>query len=106
VNSTHTGQHETYEPHPIDTEGATLPASLLPLLEHLAEHNHDVWASLRIKQGWRYGAVRDDALKTHPDLRPYSELPDSEKQYDRDSVDKTLKAILKLGYRILPPDQS
>jgi len=34
---------------------------------------------------------------------PYDELPESEKEYDRVTAIGTLKAILKLGYRILPP---
>ena len=39
-------------------------------------------------------------IKTHPDLRPYSELPDSEKDYDRLMVAEVLKVLLALGYKI------
>ena len=38
--------------------------------------------------------------KTHPDLVPYAELAESEKDYDRKTAVETLRAILKLGYRI------
>jgi hypothetical protein len=31
---------------------------------------------------------------------PYADLPESEKEYDRNSVVETLKAILTLGYKI------
>src|SRR3954454_4549087 len=89
-----------YTPHPIDTAEITLPASLGPLVERLAEHNHDVWANGRMKEGWTWGAKRDDHSKHHPDLISYAELSEGEKQYDRNSVTETIKAVLALGYRI------
>jgi hypothetical protein len=89
-----------YTPRPIDTTAVTLPTSLEPLVERLAEHNHDVWANQRIREGWTWGPNRDDQAKHHPDLIPYVKLSDGEKQYDRNSVIETLKAIEALGYRI------
>jgi hypothetical protein len=89
-----------YTPHPIDTANVTLPESLQPLVERLAEHNHDVWAQGRIAEGWTWGPKRDDAAKEHPDLIAYTDLSDGEKKYDRNSVVETLKAIVALGYRI------
>jgi hypothetical protein len=91
-----------YEPRPIDTRGVELPAELLGLLERLAANAHDVWAAQRLRDGWTFGPVRDDANRRHPCLVPYEELPESEKEYDRNSVRQTLRAILSLGYRIEP----
>ena len=91
---------KTYLPKPIDTASVELSKDLLELTEKLAENAHDHWAQLRIEQGWKWGAERNDAAKQHPDLIPYDELPDSEKEYDRRSSMETLKAILALGYRI------
>lgn len=91
-----------YVPAPISTEGVTLPVELDALIERLAENNHDHWARQRIEDGWTYGPRRDDSLKTHPDLVPYGDLPESEKQYDWISVVETLKVILSLGYQIVP----
>jgi ryanodine receptor 2 len=96
----------SYQPKPISTEGVNLPAALLPLTERLAENAHDLWAAQRIAQGWRFGPQRDDAQKLHPCLVPYPDLPDSEKEYDRVAALGSLRAILKLGYRILPPENS
>jgi len=90
----------TYTPEPIDTAGIELGPDLSELVERLAENNHDHWALQRLKEGWQYGPERDDKAKTHPDLKPYKELPDSEKEYDRISVVKTLKGIIALGYSI------
>lgn len=74
--------------------------SSLALTEKLAENTHDVCAEGRIKGGWTYGEKRDDALKHHPCLVPYSELSESEKEYDRNTALETLKLILKLGYSV------
>ena len=92
-----------YQPRPIATEGLDLPSELLPLTERLAENAHDLWAAQRLAQGWTYGPQRDDAKKFHPCLVAYEELPESEKEYDRIAALGTLKAILQLGYHIVPP---
>ena len=87
---------------PISTEGFALPPELDDLIEQLAENSHDHWARQRIGEGWTYGPERDDILKTHPDLVPYADVPENEKEYDRTSVIETLKVILTLGYQIVP----
>ena len=93
-------KQETYTPQPIDTTGVELPKELEPLVEHMAKNVHDVWAETRIQQGWTYGEQRNDDLKTHPCLVPYDELPDSEREYDRNTSIGTLKLIIKLGFKI------
>ena len=89
-----------YNPNPIDTSDVVLSPELLALTEKLAENTHDVWAKGRIEQGWKYGKTRDDNNKLHPCLIPYSELPESEKEYDRNTALETIKLIQKLGYFI------
>lgn len=94
----------SYTPQPIDTGGVTLSPEILELTERLAEHTHEVWARQRLKDGWTLGPARDDAKKHHPCLVPYAELPESEKQYDRNTSLDTLKAIMALGYEIQRKD--
>lgn len=94
---------EIYQPTPIDTRGVSLPPEIERLLEKLAENVHDEWARKRLAEGWCVGVERNDTLKTHPCLVPYEQLPEAEKQYDRDTAAQTLKAILGLGYTIHPP---
>ena len=89
-----------YIPNPIDTSDITLDEGLTSLVEQMARNVHEVWAQGRISQGWTWGSQRDDALKTHPDLVPYEDLTEVEKQYDRDTATATLKLIIKLGYNI------
>jgi ryanodine receptor 2 len=93
----------TYEPKPLDTTAVVLPPDVVALTEQLAENAHEVWAVTRIKQGWTFGPVRDDANKKHPCLVPYADLPDSEKVYDRGTAMETLKAVLALGYVVSKP---
>lgn len=90
----------SYIPKPIDTSNISLPEELLALTEKIAENVHDVWAIGRIEHGWTYGSVRDDAKKETPCLVPYNELPESEKEYDRNTAMETLKLIIKMGYSI------
>lgn len=89
-----------YSPNPIDTSYVELSESIRELTELLAKNAHDIWAKKRIAEGWRYGPKRDDIKKEHPCLVPYEQLPESEKQYDRNAAIETLKAIIALGYRI------
>lgn len=92
---------EEYEPHPIDVDKIPLDGDLEELQEAIAENAHDVWAEARMKEGWSYGKDRDDAKKLHPDLIPYTALPDSEKEYDRIMAFNTIKLVKKLGYDIV-----
>ena len=89
-----------YVPQPMDTSDVQLPEELNALVELMAKNVHEVWAESRIEQGWSYGEERNDALKTHPCLIPYEELPEVEKAYDRDTALGTLKLIRKLGFKI------
>ena len=89
-----------YTPQPIDTSDVRLPAELDELVEKIAKNVHEVWAQSRIEQGWTYGEERNDELKHHPCLVPYEELPEVEKDYDRDTALGTLKLICKLGFKI------
>ena len=89
-----------YQPKPIDTSHVQLPSGIAELVERLAENNHDIWAQQRIRDGWTHGPQRDDAKKRHPDLVPYAELPEAEKEYDRITAIQVLKAIVALGYQL------
>ncbi len=90
-----------YIPQPIDTSDVNLPTELEELVEEMSKNVHEVWAETRINQGWTYGEQRDDELKTHPSLVPYEQLPESEKEYDRNTSIGTIKLILKLGFKII-----
>ena len=99
-NSESSKEYSTYTPKPIDTKGVVLPEELTQLTEKLSEHVHDIWARNRIEEGWRNGEQKDGEKLINPNLVPYSELSEAEKQYDRDTALETLKFIVKMGYWI------
>ncbi len=90
-----------YTPKPIDTSDIVLTEDIMELCELLSRNTHEVWSESRLKDGWSYGEERNDAQKQHPCLIPYDELPESEKEYDRNTSLQTLKLIVKLGYKII-----
>ena len=89
-----------YIPEPMDLSSVDLPESLIQLSERIAENVHEVWAKARMDEGWTYGEKRDDIHKKHPCLVPYDELPEEEKEYDRNTAMNTIKMVKKLGFRI------
>ena len=91
---------QNYVPQPMDTSDIQLPEALNELVEQMAKNVHEVWAQNRIDQGWTYGSERNDELKHHPCLIPYEELPEIEKDYDRDTAMGTLKLIISMGFKI------
>lgn len=90
-----------YNPQPINVEDIDLDVNLEDLTEAIAENAHDIWARARMDEGWTYGPVRNDELKQHPDIVPYSQLPDSEKEYDRIMAMNTLRLVRRLGFDII-----
>lgn len=40
-------------------------------------------ARQRLAEGWTHGPERNDAARRHPDLVPYADRLESEKEYDR-----------------------
>lgn len=89
-----------YKPQVIDVRDIKLNDELLEISEKLAKNIHEVWAENRIKEGWKYGTKRDDEKKEHPCIVPYEDLPEEEKQYDRNTLQESLKVLIKLGYKI------
>ena len=97
---------KTYIPKPIDLSDVELTEDLNELREAIAENAHEIWAENRQAEGWSYGPQRDDQLKQTPDMVPYSQLPESEKEYDRDMAMKTIKLLKKLGYDLIKREET
>ena len=92
---------KTYNPKPIDVSDVILEEDVTDLREAIAENAHDIWAIERMQQGWTYGSERNDELKHNPCMVPYSQLPESEKEYDRQMAMQTIKLMKKLGYDLV-----
>ena len=69
--------------------------------EVVATAVHETWMQGRLKQGWKYGPERNDALKTNPCIIPYADLPESEKAYDRETARTVVRVLREQGYLIV-----
>ncbi len=73
----------------------------------MARVEHIRWSWDRRLNGWIYGNVKDNANKIHPGLIPFEELPESEKEKDRELV-RLIPALLQdIDYEAYPinPDR-
>lgn len=92
---------KVYVPEPLNLEEVALPEEVLELSERIAKNVHDMWAKQRMKEGWSYGEERNDAEKKHPCLVEYGDLPEEEKEYDRNTALSSLKMVYALGFEII-----
>lgn len=70
-------------------------------IEIMAEAEHERWNDLKRVQGYTYApGKKDDVAKTHPCLLPWSDLPENEKDKDRDTVKAIPTFLESVGYEI------
>ncbi len=67
-------------------------------LERLAAINHEIYCERMKAQGFTYGPVRDDKLKTRPLLRPYAEIPEYYQESNRNAVRSIAEKLASIGY--------
>ncbi|MRR19113.1 hypothetical protein EG827_02875 [bacterium] len=71
-------------------------------IETMARVEHLRWSWEKRLNGWTYGKVKDEKNRTHPDLIPYNELGEAEKEKDRELV-KLIPGILRdINYEAYP----
>src|SRR5690242_573873 len=46
------------------------------------EQLHESWVEQKVRGGWKYGPEKNPALKTHPCMVPYAELPELQRKKD------------------------
>ncbi len=69
-------------------------------VKRMAEMEHGRWNAERLLSGWRYDETRDDAKKRHPDILPWTELPEGKKTYDYIFVRSIPELLNKYGLAI------
>jgi hypothetical protein len=69
-------------------------------VEMLARMEHDRWMEEKTKAGWHYGIPRNDEKKLHPCLVPWKELPEEEKEKDRQAVGGIPGFLGQFGFEI------
>lgn len=53
------------------------------------EESHESWLKQKLEEGWVYGKEKDPALKTHPCIMRYEDLPKRQQ-----AKDKLFKAVV------------
>ncbi len=70
-------------------------------VEDLAEKEHERWMKEKERAGWRYGPVRDDEHKFHPDMVPWSQLPDDVREVDRMFIRAIPQTLERAGLKLV-----
>jgi hypothetical protein len=70
-------------------------------LEKLSKMEHDRWAALKEKAGWKYAAETNKEAKHHQSLRPWEQLSESDKEKDRALVRAIPIILAEVGYTML-----
>jgi len=70
-------------------------------IEVLSRREHERWIAERAGQGWRYGDRRDDAGKRHPDLVPWSRLPEPIREKDREVIRVLPELLAEAGLAVV-----
>ena len=55
-------------------------------VDRLAQLEHERWTAERLRHGWTLGQVRDEARRRHPSLVPWADLPEPQREKDRQVV--------------------
>jgi len=56
------------------------------IVERLSEMEHLRWMALKMLNGFKLGKKKDNDRKLHPNIIPYAELSEEDKQKDRDTI--------------------
>ena len=66
----------------------------------LAEYTHDNWFARRKELGWKYGEIRDEKLKTDPDLVSWDALNDERKKCISGMVEKWPAILANAHFKV------
>jgi ppGpp synthetase/RelA/SpoT-type nucleotidyltranferase len=69
-------------------------------VERMAELEHGRWNIERLRDGWRFGTLRDDAKKIHDCLISWQQLPDAIRNYDRNGVRAFPDILARAGFEV------
>ena len=65
-----------------------------------AKESHENWFDNKKKEGWVYGATKDDLKKTHPCMLPYDDLPSDQRLKDKLFIESIRLMLKYFPYRM------
>ncbi len=69
--------------------------------EKLSAKLHEKWLNERENDGWKYGSNRCDESRTHPLMKPWSQLTENEKNIDYSMPEFFIDLLYEHGYSIV-----
>ena len=70
-------------------------------MEKLAEAAHEIFCDDLRAKGYKYGLLTQKSKKMHSSLMPYHELPENEKEQNRNYVRDIPSKLASIGYSLL-----
>jgi len=73
-------------------------------IEALARLEHRYWMEEKFSQGWKFGGkeIRDNQKKLHPCLVPWDDLPEEEREKDRETARNIPPTLAVAGFAVYP----
>jgi len=69
-------------------------------LERLAQLEHRRWMADKYLAGYSYGETRDEDRMLHPDLIPWEQLPESDREKDRDNIREIPRLLAQIHQKV------
>ena len=69
-------------------------------IEAMARMEHELWCQGMLADDWQYGTVRSKEQKTHPDLVPWDDLPEEEKEKNKKFIRDLPKVLARAGFQL------
>jgi len=70
-------------------------------LELLSRMEHERWMNVKLKAGWIFAPETNKPKKQHSALVPWEDLPEAEKEKDRDLVRAIPQLLTEIGYTVV-----
>jgi hypothetical protein len=69
-------------------------------LELLSRMEHERWMKAKLKAGWAYAPETNKPKKHHSALIPWEDLPENEKDKDRNLIRAIPRLLTEIGYTV------
>lgn len=86
---------------PKSAEGEAVDRLPDEAIERYAIEEHEDWMHGKERFGWVYNPVRDDALKHHDCLLPWEELPQDQREKDRNAARNVVRLANIAGMKVI-----
>uniref|UniRef100_A0A0N4ZPH7 Ryanodine receptor 44F n=1 Tax=Parastrongyloides trichosuri TaxID=131310 RepID=A0A0N4ZPH7_PARTI len=90
----------SWSPKPVPIDDIPLKSELNDMINKFAEHFHDSWSARKLEKGWKFAELYSRVEKTHPRLKPFKLLKDTEKNFYKDRCAESIKSLLAWNYVI------